>query len=342
VNEAVRRALLNSEIRGIFEEPVRLMEGRYQGAPFTPGGASRPVLSLSDGHVAGGDLDGDGNGEVVAVLARSDGGSGTFLYLAVMREAGEALENVHTLPLGDRTQVSLLEIRGRTLVAGVLEHAPTDPACCPARRRMRAWESYDGRLREVVGLRGKLVYGHESHELTTCDGETRYWVLDGTEGDLPAVYASLAAGPYDPVFVEVRALLIPERGIGFAEAYEAQARVTNLFRAAREGPGCEEDLQGVNFRAHGVEPFWTVDIRSDGLELRGIDLPTRQFGIETTSESAGLLTWSAAAEDGTVLGIEIRNGRCVDPMSGSVFPLWARVTIEGKTLTGCAFRGAFP
>lgn len=339
VSEAMRARLLNGEYREIFEGPVRLTNGQYHGDPFVPGGASRPELTLVADRIAAGDLDGDGQEEVVALLARSDGGSGTFLYLAVLRQAGRQLENFGTVLLGDRVEVSRLEIRGRSIVAALLEHGPDDPACCPTQRAWRTWEVYEGELREVAVYRGYLVYGDESHEFTSCDGESRYWVLDGTDGDLPEVYRSLAAEPYDPVFVEVRAQFLPEGGSGFGKEYEAQIRVTELFRAAREGPGCGIDLRGVSFRALGVEPFWTLDVLRDSIEFRGLGFPTRRFGIETTSESAGLLIWSGNAEDGTTAEVEIRARRCVDSMSGAVFPLRAHVTVDGDTFEGCAMNG---
>ncbi|MGW8266636.1 MAG: hypothetical protein ACWGSQ_09730 [Longimicrobiales bacterium] len=342
VTEAMRTRLLNSEYRGVFAEPVRLTDGRYQGDPFTPGGASRPELTLVVDRIAAGDLDGDAQEELVALLARSDGGSGTFLYLAVLRQAGGQLENFGTVLLGDRIEVSRLEIQGPSIVAALLEHGPADPACCPTQRAWRTWEVYEGELREVAVYRGHLVYGHESHEFTSCDGEDRYWVVDGTGGDLPEVYRSLAFEPYDPVFVEVRAQFLPEAGSGFGADYEAQIRVTELFRAAREGPGCGVDLQGVDFRVMGVEPFWTLDVLPGGIEFRGLGYPTRRFGIETTSESAGLLVWSGSAEGEGTVSVEIRARRCVDPMSGAVFPLQAQVTVDGDTFHGCAMRGDRP
>jgi len=339
ISESERASAFDAEYRGIFDEPVQLEKGRYQGPPYVPDGASRPELVLIADRMAAGDLDGDGRKEIATVLARSEGGSGTFLYLALLREAGEGLVNFETLLLGDRVQVSTLEIHDRTLVTGLLTHGPSDPACCPTLAIWRTWELLEDRLREVRVLRGDLVYGHESREFTPCGEEESYWVQDGTEGDLPQVYQALAARPYEPLFAEVLALIIPESGPGFAAEYDAQIRVTKLFRAAREGPGCRQDLKRVDFRALGVEPFWTLDVTREALEFRVLGAEPRLFEIETTSESAAVLGLSGQAQDGGSLKVEIRDQRCTDPMSGAVYPLQAAVTVDGTTYGGCAMRG---
>jgi uncharacterized membrane protein len=339
VAEAALATLRDSEYRGIFEEPVRLTDGRYRGPPFVPGGASRPELDLLPDLTVAGDLDGDGEDELVTLLARSEGGSGTFFYLAVMRQGERGLSNVETVELGDRVQLSSLEVFDGILVAGLRTHGPTDAACCPTQQEWRNWQWYGDQLRKVTVLRGHLIYGHEARELKPCTEEPSYWVQDGTQGDLPEVYGNLAVSPYQPVFVEVRGLLIPEKGPGFAEAYNSQIRVTELIRAAREGPGCEEDLKGVRFRATGVEPFWSLDITGKVMELRRLGISAMSFEIETTSESAGVLRLSGLSGEGSALTVELRQGRCTDPMSGEVFPLQSELTVDGEELRGCARSG---
>jgi hypothetical protein len=80
---------------GIFDAPVTLVEGRFEGAPYVPGGASRPVVMLLAEPRASGDLTGDAEPERAVVLAADSGGSGTFVYLAVLGRDG--------IPRGSRT-----------------------------------------------------------------------------------------------------------------------------------------------------------------------------------------------------------------------------------------------
>lgn len=101
--------LMNATYQGIYPWPVRLSAGRFEGEPFQPGAASRPTLTLIGDPVAFADLDGDGSQEAVVVLVESSGGSGSFVYLAVVSLAnGEAL-NLATAWVGDRARVDSLE-----------------------------------------------------------------------------------------------------------------------------------------------------------------------------------------------------------------------------------------
>jgi putative lipoprotein len=231
--------------------------------------------------------------------------------------------------------------------APLLGREVKDAASSPTYREIRRWEMYRGRLREVVLLRGELVYGHEAHELTPCGGGDPYWVLDATGGDLPEVYRSMASQPYEPIFAEVRGMVIFEAGSGFGADFDRQVRVTELLRAAREGPGCAEDLSSLVFRAHGGEPFWHLEVTPDSLRLHRLGVASVAFHIDEistspideSSEDASGFRWSGSHVGGGSITATIHSVRCIDTMSGSVFPYQATVSLDGTTLTGCAAKG---
>jgi len=137
-----------STYSGIFDEPVKLVAGRYEGAPFVAGGASRPVVMLLETPRASGDLTGDGEPESAVVLAANSGGSGTFVYLAVLGRSGAEPANLATVFLGDRVRVSELQIESGALSAQILAHAPGDPSCCPSEQIVRRWRLAGGELVE--------------------------------------------------------------------------------------------------------------------------------------------------------------------------------------------------
>lgn len=116
--------LQNAVYAGLYEEPVQLQEGRYEGEPFVEGGASRPTVTLLPDPMASGDLDGDGVEEAAVLLAEDSGGSGTFIYLAVVSRVDGAAHNVATTLLGDRVEVESLSIAdGQIMVQGAGENA---------------------------------------------------------------------------------------------------------------------------------------------------------------------------------------------------------------------------
>jgi heat shock protein HslJ len=141
--------LKNGTYRGVFPEAVTLAQGRYEGPAFAEGGASRPTVTLLEDALAYGDLTGDGRADAVVLLAEDSGGSGTFVYLALVAgTAGGPVEGDATL-LGDRVQVASLMVEDNRVAVGMVQHGPGDPACCPTQEVIKTFESRGGRLVEV-------------------------------------------------------------------------------------------------------------------------------------------------------------------------------------------------
>ena len=124
---------------GILPQPVRLVDGRFEGAPYAPGAASRPRVALAREPIAIGDIDGDGTADAWVLLTHDAGGSGTFLFLAAVTRRGGTLVNAGTALVGDRVDVIALSHAGGR---AVLEHVAADggdPACCPTLRVSAAY-----------------------------------------------------------------------------------------------------------------------------------------------------------------------------------------------------------
>ena len=134
----------NASVAGLFDEPVQLVDGRWEGEPYQAGGASRPAAGIAGDLLLRGDLDGDGVEEAVAFLWSSTGGSGTRNYLGVFGRDSTGSRHIATAFIGDRVQV-----RGGRIVDGrieldVVQHGPDDARCCPGTNATREW-SFDGR-----------------------------------------------------------------------------------------------------------------------------------------------------------------------------------------------------
>jgi len=142
------QVLRNMTYQGIYQEPVQLTEGKYEGEPFVEGGASRPTVTLLDDFIAFGDLNGDGLDEAAVILAENSGGSGTFIYLALIMGQKGALANVATQLLGDRVQPKALSIEAGEIVATTVTHGPDDPLCCPSQEATLRYQLIDGKLAE--------------------------------------------------------------------------------------------------------------------------------------------------------------------------------------------------
>ena len=139
----------NATVIGLFDSPVTLRDGRWEGEPYVAGGASRPMAGVIEGLSVAGDLDVDGTGETVAFLWSSTGGSGTRNYIAVFSNGANGAINRSTMLIGDRVKLREARIADGRIEVDVVEHGPDDAMCCPSVDATRAW-FYDGQsLREA-------------------------------------------------------------------------------------------------------------------------------------------------------------------------------------------------
>jgi len=154
-----REAMENATYVGI--EPaggeVTLAAGIWEGRPYEEGGATRPVVRLLGDFEVRGDLDGDGTDEAVVLLGSSGGGSGEFVYLAVVEGRGGLAKNFDTAPIGDRVQVRGARIAAGRIALDLVQAGPSDASCCPGDLVTRSWELRQRRLVEGPAVRiGRL------------------------------------------------------------------------------------------------------------------------------------------------------------------------------------------
>ena len=149
--------LENATYSGIEDQPVTLSQGRWEGSPYVEGGAARPAVGLVDDFLLQGDLDADGQKELVVMLWQNAGGTGSNVYIAVMKPENGGFVNISTALLGDRVKLRGGRIDAGTIILDVLQHGDDDAMCCPTELAERSWRLDDGQLEEhPVQVSGKL------------------------------------------------------------------------------------------------------------------------------------------------------------------------------------------
>ena len=272
--------LANASYAGIFEQPVRLTDGRWEGEPYVAGGASRPSLTLTDDFWASGDLDGDGDQEGVVFLAESSGGSGSRLYVAVVgRQAGQSI-NLGTALIGDRVQLRAVRLVDGRIELDVVQQGPGDAACCPTQKATRTWRLEADGLKEVASL--------VSGQISLADLAGVEWSLTRFTRDEP-----LPAGIVITLAVE-------------------DGRVTGSSGCNRYFADVEEPVPGrVSISAIGTTRMAcreeVMETESRYLEaLAGVDrygfLAGKLALSYRSGETLGTLLFAAAAEDGAGAG----------------------------------------
>jgi heat shock protein HslJ len=162
-------------VSGVFEQPVSLAGGRYEGPPYEAGAASRPGLVLWEPAVRFGDVDGAEGSEAVALLSATTGGSGEIVHVAVFGVRDGALANLGTAPVGDRTKVQSLWLEKGKIVMDVIEVGPGDAACCPTQVARKTYGLEAGALKqlssEVRGVLALSMLGANEWTLVEMDGQ---------------------------------------------------------------------------------------------------------------------------------------------------------------------------
>ena len=147
----------NATYTGIEDQPVKLVDGRWEGHPYVEGGASRPGVGLLRDIYFTGDLDADGQEETVVVLWQSAGGTGSNIYIAAMKSEDGVYENISTALLGDRVQLKSGKIDSGKITLEVLQAGEGDPMCCPTQLATRTWTLKGTQLKEgEMEVTGKL------------------------------------------------------------------------------------------------------------------------------------------------------------------------------------------
>jgi heat shock protein HslJ len=233
------RELKNATYQGVKEAGAAfaLANGRWEGNPYEPGGASRPGVTFVRDFRLEGDLDGDGAPEAVVLLAASAAGTGETSYLAIVGRSGGQVANIATAPVGDRVQLRDAKIDGRRIVLDLVQAGGNDAACCPGDLVTRTWELQADALKEGASAKaGRLSID--------AIGGTE-WVLRGWAWDEPA--------PPDP---EVTLKLDGTRLVGSAgcNTYFAQVQAGDAPGDLEVGPAgatrkmCPERAMSVEAR----------------------------------------------------------------------------------------------
>ncbi len=135
-------------ISGVFDQAITFANGKYEGQPDEPGAASRPTAMLWEPLVVFGNVDGSPGNEAVVLLSSNSGGSGEFVYVAVLGVRDGKLVNLGTAQVGDRAKVRNVWLEQGKVVIDLVEAGPKDPACCPTQMARKTYAMEGGALKQ--------------------------------------------------------------------------------------------------------------------------------------------------------------------------------------------------
>jgi heat shock protein HslJ len=162
-------------ISGVFDQAITFADGKYEGQPVEPGAASRPTAMIWEPMVVFGDVDGSPGSEAVVLLSSNSGGSGEFVYVAVLGVRDGKLVNLGTAPVGDRARVRSVWLEQGRIVMDLVEAGPKDPACCPTQLARKTYAMEGGAFKqtksEVLGTLTMGTLAANEWQLVSIDGQ---------------------------------------------------------------------------------------------------------------------------------------------------------------------------
>jgi uncharacterized membrane protein len=178
--------------------------------------------------------------------------------------------------------------------------------------------------------RGLMVDHHGRMYFYPCGQQARFQPKDATrEKDLASLFRKLAGDFDQPVFMELE-----------GAASGKDIKVTRLLRANNQSGTCQENLEGIVFKAFGSDPDWRMAMDGNALRIQRLeDTAPASYPSRKLVEQRGKLVYEGRNE-ASEMSVELSPERCQDPGIGSVYPYKAAVTSGGQNLQGCAYLGA--
>jgi heat shock protein HslJ len=173
-------ALRNATYSGIYDEPITLTDGRYEGKPFVEGDPARPTVETIDGAELFGDLNGDGVDDAVVFLLERGGGSGAFTYVAAQLNQDGKPVDAGAVRIEDRIGVKSAAIEDGQVALDIITQGPGDVACCGTHKAHKTYTLQDGKLAETTPEGGELV------RVSAADLDGTTWTLAAPGYEQPA------------------------------------------------------------------------------------------------------------------------------------------------------------
>ncbi len=110
--------------------------------------------------------------------------------------------------------------------------------------------------------------------------------------------------------------------------------------SAVEVPGAHADAPDFSgdFNALGNEPFWAVQIRSDGISLQRPEGAPEVAPLHSPVIDGASATFTTITAGGKALVVTLTAQPCIDGMSGFTYAYMATVKSGDESMTGCATR----
>lgn len=187
--------------------------------------------------------------------------------------------------------------------------------------------------RPEVMVRG-TVFASGEVTFRACNQVAPVAALDSTGGRLLPTYRFLRPPDEEGLYVLARAV----------ESSRGEIILREIEFARRPVPGenCDEPAPDYLLRARGINPNWRVTITASGIEFVQDSEPRILiFPPVAPDDSGGVLRYRATAQTDRAhaLHLLLVTTTCSEGNNGVYAAMQAFLTLDGRALPGCAWRG---
>jgi heat shock protein HslJ len=172
--------LKNASYSGIYDEPVTLTNGLYEGDSFIQGDQSRPIVQYVEGAEMYTDLDGDGATDAVVFLLDRGGGTATFTYVAAQLNKNGQPVDAGAVMIEDRIGIKSAVVEDGQVRLEIITQGPGDAACCASYKAHKTYAVIDGKLVEIAEDNQNM------EQVSAADLNGTSWTLVELNYGLPA------------------------------------------------------------------------------------------------------------------------------------------------------------
>ena len=196
--------------------------------------------------------------------------------------------------------------------------------------------------KEATLFKGFYSFGDEVSTFHDCETGKFYWLVDNSKKAVDGYKKTLntMSYPYETVYAEFEGYLNGKSDKGYAADFENVLVVNRVSKM--EQKSFRTACLDYEFIALGNEPFWSVDILPDEQQIVLKDLSVDKVFVFAYEEATvNGITWTYKTDNLDTkdkLTVVITKEKCSDGMSDRTYNYSATVTINGRTLKGCAIK----
>lgn len=190
-------------------------------------------------------------------------------------------------------------------------------------------------------FKGYVIWEKDYTTFTNCETRKTYW-LDDKTGEIENKYKSLAKEPYQEVYFEFKADLLPPSTKGVSSSFDNIMQVKTVVNAQAQPPenSCVSKDEKLVFSCFGENPNWTLGFGKDTKFTANypndtlVFFPLRDYEIRDSAGVGRIFYYTIGNENYQTIEVIISEQTC--KVRKKLHRFTSKVLFGGIEYKGCA------